>query len=261
MGPRGNPRHWVQGLTMTSKVRLLLGDARKLDLPDNSVDLIVTHPPYFGVEVTRYGGNAEQQINFTKNHKKMGKLLYQSVKEMQRVLKPTGNIIIANGSANQVDIRLVLDIVDKTSLRYVDRVVQNSYSFTEEMDVTQFEVINSNCLTTWYHFALPGEFYNNPFAVKKYNNPVWELRFNNMANPVDLELAKTYHVLDAMNKEVPKRFIEMFSKKGDVVLDPFGGSAVVAVTAAELGRQGISNDISNDQVNAAKERLRLTLGE
>jgi DNA modification methylase len=64
-----------------------------------------------------------------------------------------------------------------------------------------------------------------------------------------------------MNVEIPKRFIEMFSKKNAVVLDPFGGSALVAVTAAELGRRGISNDISEEQNKAAEQRALLTLGE
>lgn len=248
-------------MTISNKVTFLLGDARKLDLPDNSVDLVITHPPYFGIEVSRYGGTAEDQINFTKNSKKMVKLLLQSIKEIQRVLKPTGSLILANGPRSQVDIRLVLEIVDKTKFEYVDKVVQNNYSFKEDMDCSQFEMINSQCLTTWYHFAFPQEFYNNPFAVKRHNNPVWDLRFNNLDSPIDLELSKKYNVLDAMNKEVPKRFIEMFSKKGDVVLDPFGGSGIVAVTAAELGRKGISNDISEDQMVVAKERVKLTFGE
>jgi DNA modification methylase len=50
----------------------------------------------------------------------------------------------------------------------------------------------------------------------------------------------------------------MFSKKGQVVLDPFGGSGLVATTAAEMGRMGISNDISASQTQAATERAKLS---
>jgi site-specific DNA-methyltransferase (adenine-specific) len=239
----------------------MLGDAGKLDLPDNSVDLVITHPPHFGIDTLRYGGDYSKKINSTKDSDKMVKSLFKAVKEIERVLKPTGSLILANGSRGHVETKLFLKIIDKTKLTYVDRVVQNSYSCKEEADYTNYEIITSNCLTTWNHFAFPQGFYSNPFLIKKYNNPGWDLRFNNLDSPIDLELAKDYSVMDAMNKEVPKRFIEMFSKKGDVVLDPFGGSGVVAVTAVELGRKGISNDISEDQVAVAKERFRLTFGE
>jgi site-specific DNA-methyltransferase (adenine-specific) len=248
-------------MTSLEKVTFMLGDASKLDLPSNSVDLVITHPPHFGVDTVRYGGDPNKQINATKDSKRMVKSLFKAVKEIERVLKPTGSLILANGSRGHVDARLFVQIIDNTKLTYVDRVVQNSYSCKEEMDYTDYEVITSNCLTTWNHFAFPQGFYSNPFAVRKYNNPGWDLRFNNLGSPIDLELAKNHQVMDAMNREVPRRFIEMFSKKGDVVLDPFGGSGVVAVTAAELGRKGISNDISDDQVTVAKERFKLTFGE
>jgi DNA modification methylase len=239
----------------------MLGDAGRLDLPDNSVDLVITHPPHFGIDTIRYGGNYSKQINATKDSDKMVKSLFKAVKEIERVLKPTGNLILANGTRGHVDTKLFLKIIDKTKLTYVDKVVQNSYTCKEEADYSDYEIITSNCLTTWNHFAFPQGFYSNPFSVKKYNNPGWDLRFNNLDSPIDLELSTIYNVVDAMNREVPRRFIEMFSKKGDVVLDPFGGSGVVAVTAAELGRKGISNDISEDQVVVAKERFRLTFGE
>lgn len=248
-------------MTRKGAVQLLLGDARKLDLPSNSVDLIIAHPPYLEVDVARYGGVAANQINFDKNPKRMLKLLLQSVKEMQRVLKPTGSLFIANGQHAQIDIRIVLEIINKTKLVYLDRVLHNSYGQETGIDHESSEAIVSGAITSWHHFSLQKEIYNNPFLVKRFNYPIWNLPFNNLDDPVDLELSKKYHVLDAINKEIPKRLIEMFTKPGAVVLDPFGGSGIVAVTAAELGRTGISNDISEDQLTVAKERIRLTFGE
>lgn len=245
-------------MSKKNNIKLLLGDARKLDLPDNSVDLIITHPPYFGIEVSRYGGVAENQINFGSNRKKMLKMLTQSVLEMQRVLKPTGNLIIANGPNDQVDLRILVEIINKTKFNYIDCVVQNSYGLDIKQPQVNSEAIVSEALTTWHHFSLTDHMYFNPFLVRRYNNPVWNLRFDNMQDQVDIVLSDKYHVYDVVNKEVPKRFIEMFSKQGDTVLDPFGGSGIVAVTAAELGRKGISNDISADQMNAAQDRITYT---
>lgn len=244
---------------MTSKLTLLLGDAKRLDLADNSVDLIITHPPYFGIDVERYGGVAAKQINATDNRKKMLKAMAKVMREMERVLKPTGSLILANGTTDQMDMRIILEALEYTSFQLIDRVVQNSYGLDSTYHLKQESVV-SDALTTWYHLALTPDIKYNPFLVKRYNNPVWEVPFNNMDDPIDTEMFKTFHVLDVMNREIPKRFIEMFSLPGDTVLDPFGGSALVAVTAVEMGRVGISNDISEEQVQSAKMRARLTLG-
>lgn len=242
-------------------VQLITGDACKLPLEDNSVDLIVTHPPYFGIDVIRYGGNAKDQINVSNDIKKVLKLMVRAAQEMERVLKPTGSLIIANGPNNQMDSRILLAILENTKFNYIDKVIQTSYGFEAEGNDVRQEVIISEAITTWHHMSLSGPMYNNPFMVRKYNDPVWRLPTNNVLDPVDMKLGKKHHVLDTMNKAIPKRFVEMFSLPGDVVFDPFGGSALVAVTAAELGRVGISNDISEDQTKVARERIKLTFGE
>lgn len=238
------------------KIVLLQGDAVSLDLEDESVDLIITHPPYFGVDTKRYGGVESQQINSSRNRKKMLKLLNKATKEMYRVLKPTGSLIIANGPNENIDVRFFIDTIDNTGFKYVDHIIQNSYN----EKLSGLEMIAKTTLT-WYHFSKTDRLYFNPFKVRDYNNPVWNFRDENMDDEVDQKMSQEFFVLDAMNKQIPKRFIEMFSKPGQVVFDPFGGSALVAVTAVELGRVGISNDISEYQTRSAKERIRLTLGE
>jgi site-specific DNA-methyltransferase (cytosine-N4-specific) len=60
---------------------------------------------------------------------------------------------------------------------------------------------------------------------------------------------------------MPKRFIEMLTKPGDIVVDPFGGSGIIPITAVELGRVGVCFDISPDQVKAAKARASLVFGK
>jgi DNA modification methylase len=50
----------------------------------------------------------------------------------------------------------------------------------------------------------------------------------------------------------------MFSKKGEMVLDVFSGSALVPVTAYLLGRNSIGVDISKDQKDLAEKRLEIT---
>lgn len=238
-------------------ISILHGDATKLNIPSNSVDLIITHPPYLGVDVERYGGDNTSQINSSFDAKKTLKLLTKAAKEMYRVLKPNGNLIIANGPGANTDFRFVINAVDKIGFDYMDYVIQNFYDKKE--DGKSEKIVNSH--TIWFHFSKGISPYNNPYKVKKYNDAIWNIPFSNEEDPVDSELSKDFHVYDVMNKEIPTRFIDMFSMPGHVVLDPFGGSGLVAVTAYEMGRSGITNDISEKQVEAAKQRLKLTIGE
>src|SRR6266446_8293543 len=43
---------------------------------------------------------------------------------------------------------------------------------------------------------------------------------------------------------VVRSYIERFSREGDTVLDPFGGTGVTAVEAFLLGRNAIHNDLN-----------------
>ncbi|MGC9069650.1 MAG: DNA methyltransferase, partial [Thermoprotei archaeon] len=55
--------------------------------------------------------------------------------------------------------------------------------------------------------------------------------------------------------ELCRRLIEIYTKKGDVVLDPFMGSGSAIVAARDLGRKGIGFDINPDFVELAKKRI------
>jgi len=55
--------------------------------------------------------------------------------------------------------------------------------------------------------------------------------------------------------ELCKRLIEIYTHKGEVVLDPFMGSGSTVVSASILGRKGIGIEINPKFVNLAKSRL------
>jgi DNA modification methylase len=49
---------------MTS-IEFIVGDATNLEtIPSESIELIITSPPYFGVDTLRYGDDQEKQINY-----------------------------------------------------------------------------------------------------------------------------------------------------------------------------------------------------
>ena len=55
--------------------------------------------------------------------------------------------------------------------------------------------------------------------------------------------------------ELCKRLIQIYTKKGDIILDPFMGSGSAIVASEDLERKGIGIDVNPDFVKLAKSRL------
>lgn len=60
----------------------------------------------------------------------------------------------------------------------------------------------------------------------------------------------------AVHSEDVEVLVSEYSEPGDVVLDPFGGTGSVACIANQMGRIGISSDISMCQAQVSKRRCR-----
>lgn len=79
-------------------VTLLHGDALALDLPDDSVDLVVTSPPYFGLRSYQDGGeHYDGQIGAEATPAEFVDALVAATREMARVVKPSGSIWVNLG--------------------------------------------------------------------------------------------------------------------------------------------------------------------
>ena len=77
---------------------VLRADARSLPLPDGSVDLIVTSPPYFGLRSYTDGGeHYEGQIGSEETPREWLAALLDCTREWMRVLKPSGSIFVNLG--------------------------------------------------------------------------------------------------------------------------------------------------------------------
>jgi DNA modification methylase len=83
---------------MSGCVLVLRGDAAHLPLPDQSVDLIVTSPPYFGQRDYQDGGQSlAGQIGSENTPAEYIAALVRCTREWIRVLKPTGSIFVNLG--------------------------------------------------------------------------------------------------------------------------------------------------------------------
>jgi SAM-dependent methyltransferase len=80
------------------EARLIRADALHLPLPDNSVDLIVTSPPYFALRDYKDGGESlDGQIGAEPTPEAFVDALIEATREMVRVCKPSGSIWVNLG--------------------------------------------------------------------------------------------------------------------------------------------------------------------
>lgn len=81
-------------------VTILRGDARALPLADDSVDLIVTSPPYWGQRSYQDGGeHYDEQIGAEATPSEYVDALIESTREWMRVLKSSGSLWVNLGDS------------------------------------------------------------------------------------------------------------------------------------------------------------------
>ncbi len=83
---------WESDLTPAA-LRVVTGDARSTGLPDDSVDLVVTSPPYW--QKRDYGH--EDQIGLEPTPQAYVESMMQCLDEWKRVLRPTGSVFLNVG--------------------------------------------------------------------------------------------------------------------------------------------------------------------
>ena len=146
------------------KIDFVLGDATRLsDIKSNSVDLIIAAPPFIGKDPSVYGGNPKSQINHDSN--KMLKLLIKSTKEMQRVLKDTGNIWIEISPDQGLMHRYIAKVLEETDLFNVGTLIHRIKYHEEIFNVNKEERYQDWLM--WFQLVKnPFNFYIYPLSIK-----------------------------------------------------------------------------------------------
>lgn len=232
-----------------SEIIFLNENAINLSVEDESADLILTSPPYFGVDPYRYGGDHTQQINTTHDEKEYVNRLIEVSKEFYRVLKNNGSLIININAP--ICYRYYVELVDQLEFKYAGSF------FWDHSEDSPYSERFAYCHQIWLHFYKGETIYENPFGIKKHKGSVIKTRFNNMNLEKEKELSQHGFLLDAYSIEVAEHFIKTYSRPQGTVLDPFGGSGVAAIAAYQNNRTGITNDISEDAVKLAKKRFEI----
>jgi site-specific DNA-methyltransferase (adenine-specific)/site-specific DNA-methyltransferase (cytosine-N4-specific) len=260
---------------------LLLGDARDRlkELPSDSIDLIVTSPPYSDQRKNTYGGiRAENYVSW----------FMPIADELFRVLKPSGTFIlnikekVVNGERSTYVIELILEMRRKGWL-WTEEFIWNKKNCYPGKWPNRFR-------DSWerlIQFNKTKRFYMNQDAVKvpigdwaktrlRNLSDTDRIRDNaknnsgfgkNVSNWIGREMVYPTNVLtlatECYNKNhsaafpqgLPEWFIKLFTKEKDTVLDPFVGSGTTIFAAEKLGRSCIGIDTVAEYLEMTKAKL------
>jgi DNA modification methylase len=260
--------------------RLICGDSSDLSaIADESVDLIITSPPYADQRKKTYGGIAPDEY--------VAWFLTRSA-EFQRVLKPTGSFVlnikesVVEGERHTYVLELILALRQQGWL-WTDEYIwhkRNSHPgkwpnrfrdnwerllhFTRQRKFAMYQDAVMVPVGDWAKTRL-----TNLSETDRTRDAsrVGSGFAKNVSNWVGREQVYPSNVLhlatEAGNKShsavfpeaLPEFFIKLFSQPGDTVLDPFMGSGTTAVVAERLGRSWIGVELLPENCAVIRERM------
>ena len=257
------------------------GDCRETleKYPDQSVDLVVTSPPYADQRKETYGGiSPDQYVQW----------FLPSTFQLHRVLKPRGSFVlnikerVVGGERHTYVLELILEM-RKQGWRWTEEYIwhkknchpgkwpnrfrdawERCLHFTRQKDFAMYQDAVRVPMGDWRHTRLKNL---SATDMRRDNSRVQSGFGKRIANWIGRELAYPANVLHlatecgnrshsaAFPEELPSWFIKLFTQTGDVVLDPFMGSGTTAVAARKLGRQYSGIELQAEYIAIAKKRL------
>ena len=263
--------------------RIYQGDCLNIlpTLEPNSVDLIVTSPPYADQRKNTYGGiHPDKYVEW----------FLPIAAELKRVLKEEGSFVlnikerVMNGERRTYVLELILALRKQGWLWTEEYVWHKRNSYPGKWP-NRFRDGWEHCLhfTKNKHFAMYQDAVRVPMGdwsqtrlrnlsetdKTRDNSRVQSGFGKKIENWVGRELAYPDNVLHlatecsnrghsaAFPVDLPSWFIKLFTQPGDIVLDPFLGSGTTAVAAQLLNRHYIGIEIDASYVQIAQERLHM----
>jgi site-specific DNA-methyltransferase (adenine-specific) len=264
-----NTKNAAGGDYLATVHKLIIGDSTSMrEIPDGSVQLMVTSPPYFNAPFDYKGlfATYEQYLE----------MLHKVAKELYRVIQD-GRIAVLNIDDMLVDGEKFPIVADATKVfidagfRYRDRILwkkpegylrisrrsgvilQNPYPMYFYPDnllesIIIFQKGKFNYRSVPKEIREKSKIDIEEFNGKKWYMTLWEMTNVLPGSPLEKDIA-------AFPEELPYRIIKLFSYKGETVLDPFVGSGTTMKVARDLERNSIGIEINESLVPIIEEKL------
>jgi DNA modification methylase len=256
---------------------MILGDARDLSfVPDESVHLVVTSPPYFNLKP--YASDAGgRQLGRIDDYEAFLDQLDHAWKECARVLVPGGRICCVIGDIlipRRADGRhRVLPLPADIQVR------SRKHGLDNLTPILWFKIGNRTNEAGGGSSGYYGKPYQPGAIIKNDHEHILMLRKpgGDRTTPM-IQKALSILQRDEMDAwmrpvwsdirgaslreghpapfppELAERLIRLFGFAGDTILDPFAGSGSTAIAAIRSGRNSISVEIEKEYLNAATRR-------
>jgi len=232
-----------------------LGDCIEVmkSIENSSIDLVFADPPYFlsnggkSIKSGKVVSVNKGEWDKKENYENINTFTHDWLKEVYRLLKPTGSI-------------------------WVSGTFHNIFDVEREMKKIGYKIIN---IVVWHKSDPPPLIYKNKFRFS-YEFIIWAKKgFKNYFNydemyKVDNKEMEDVWLIPAVQMHEKKhgyhptqkpealleRIIKSSSKEGDVVLDPFLGSGTTCYVAKKLNRKYIGIEKEKKYYQIAENRLK-----
>ena len=263
-----------------TKHTLTLGDARTLDwIPNQSIHLAVTSPPYFNLK--KYNahpgqlGDIDEYEAFHDELDRVWRHCYRVLVSGGRLVVNVGDVCIArrkNGGRHHV-FPLHADIsvrARRIGFDYLTPILWNKIanaSFEAQGNGGGFlgkpyepNGIIKNDVEYILMFRKHGD-YRSPTDEQRASSRLTKDEQGSWFRPIwtDLPGASTREHPAPFPVELAYRLIRMFSFTGDTVLDPFAGTGSTVLGALKCHRNSIGNELDPAYFEMAERRIRREL--
>ena len=256
VGDVGDPQEFPEYL----RDSLVCGDSRDMSMiPPNSVQLMVTSPPY----------NVSKEYDEDLSLQEYLGMLRDVFSETYRVLAPGGRAVInvANvGRKPYIPLTSYINMImlEIGFLMRGEVIWDKSASAGTSCAWGSFKSASNPCLRDVHEYILV--YCKGDFKLERTKQERADGREDTIEKQEFIDLTKSIWRFSTASakrighpapfpEELPRRCIEFYTFKGDVVLDPFMGSGSTALAAKHTGRSYIGYDISQEYVDLANQRL------
>ncbi|ACM93755.1 DNA methylase [Nautilia profundicola AmH] len=273
---------------METKHILLFKNSQNTQINNESIDFILTSPPYPMIEMwdeTFFKLNQEIKNQFNKkNYRLAYELMHNELnktwKECYRVLKPGGIIAINIGDATRTlnkNFQLftnhvkIIEYMQNLGMQSLPPIIwrktsnkPNKFMGSGMLPVNAYVTLEHEYILI-FRKGEKRKFNKNEIIRRRKSAFFWEER-NKWFSDIWKDIVGENQTIDKYYKtnrdrnaafplELSLRLIHMFSIYEDTVFDPFLGTGTTTIASAVLGRNSIGYEIDTSFKNLIKERI------